>query len=156
MLWDADEINVTWDINWRATAVTSWTEVLGLTESSYELTELEANTPYIWRVKASCDEGRESGWSGQNKFTTIEEVAVDNILLSDLNVYAKSGVINIINSEAIFINTISIYTLNGVLVGAFDVNTADNVIIPTNITDNVVLLSIQCGNQTSVVKVTIK
>ena len=156
LLWDADDINLSWVINWRASAETSWTEVVDLDKTTYNLTELEANTPYIWRVKATCDEGRQSGWSEQNKFTTIEYVAVDNIHLSDLNVYAKSGVINIINSQAIFINTISIYTINGALVGVFDVNTADNVIIPTNITDNVVLLSIQCGNQTSVVKVAIK
>ena len=156
LLWDADDINLSWVINWRASAETSWNEVLDLDKTFYELTKLEANTSYIWRVKATCDEERQSGWSEQNKFTTLTNVAVDNILFSDLNVYAKSGVINVINSQAIFINTISIYTINGALVATFDVNTVDNVIIPTDVTDNIVLLGIQCGNQTSVIKVALK
>ncbi len=156
LLWDADAINVTWDINWRATAVTSWTEVLGLTEPSYELTELEANTSYIWRVKASCDEGRESGWSAQTRFTTTETVAVDNISADNILVSAKSGIISLMNTENVLINTISLYSVNGMILATFDVNTTDNVIIPTDFVDNIVLVNIHCGEQVVTTKVVLK
>ena len=48
-----------------------WSADIPTTANSYELTGLEANMPYEWRVKGVCD-GTESGWASSS-FTTIAE-----------------------------------------------------------------------------------
>lgn len=155
LLWDADESNLTWDVNWRATAVTEWTEVLALTETSLTLSELEQNTAYTWRVKASCDEGRESGWSAQNKFTTLQS-GIDAVSVSDLTVYASGSILNILNPQNVAIDSVAVYSGDGALKGAYEINSSENVMIPTTISGEVAFISVKVGVQTLTFKVVFK
>lgn len=155
LLWDADESNLSWDLNWRATAVTSWNEVLGMTETSCKLTELEPETAYIYRVMATCDEGRTSGWSEQVKFTTLES-GIDAITSADFAVYTKAGMLNVINAEGIQIDDIAIYDADGKLLGAYEINSTDNVLVNTNISGKITVVKIISGQQTLTFKVVFK
>lgn len=152
LLWDADQSNISWLINWRDASVTSWNEVLDLTTTSYQLENLQAGTAYIWRVKANCEEDRQSGWATQNKFST-QTVGVNAVSVDDLTVYGKAGVLSILNAQHIAIDNVAIYALNGALIGSYDVNTTENVLIPTAINDNVVLVSVRSGAQVLTFKV---
>ncbi len=155
LLWDEGENNLTWDINWRASSETTYTEVLGLEDTQYELTNLAPKTSYIWRVKAGCDEGRVSEWSAQNKFTTAES-GIEAITATDLNVYAAGSVLNVLNPENVFINNIEIYNVDGQLVGAYDINADQNVLINTNISNTLTLVKVCSGQQTLTFKVIFK
>ena len=152
LLWDADQSNISWLINWRDASVTSWNEVFDLTTTSYQLENLQAGTAYIWRVKANCEEDRQSGWATQNKFST-QTVGVNAVSVDDLTVYGKAGVLSILNAQHIAIDNVAIYALNGALIGSYDVNTTENVLIPTAINDNVVLVSVRSGAQVLTFKV---
>jgi Leucine-rich repeat (LRR) protein len=51
-----------------------------LSGTNTSLNDLEANTTYYWRVKASNDDGDESNWSAISRFRTYSPVAASGVL----------------------------------------------------------------------------
>ena len=80
------------DIAWTANnGETEWTievngtEMTGITENPYTLTDLTAATSYTIRVKANCSATDESEWSSEMTFTT----ACDVIVVTDQEPYSE-------------------------------------------------------------------
>lgn len=126
--WEADESNLTWDLRYRAGTATTWNNHNGLTEKTFELTNLTDNTAYIWAVKASCDEGRTSAWSVQNKFSTNTSGLNSNVSQT-LNVYASNKILNIINPMHCMIKQVLLYSTNGQVLANYILNSDENVLI---------------------------
>lgn len=138
--WDADESNLTWDLNYRPGTSTDWMTAEKLTVKSYQANNLIPNTAYLWRVKASCDEGRTSTWAVQESFNTTESSGIENIGADDLKVYAIGTIINIQNPSNARIDRIRLFDLNGQIIREYDINSDENVMIPTSLnTDKVIV-----------------
>ncbi len=128
--WSADAGNQSWDLRWRASSVTSWTNVEGLEATSYLLTGLTPNTLYIWSVQAACDRGRTSAWVVQNRFTTPLADGIGDMGIDDISVFVKGRTLNIVNPSGCTISGVSLYNAAGQAIGVYSVNTAENVFIP--------------------------
>ena len=77
--WDAHGAS-RWEIRYKKTSATEWTNVLGVTSSSYTLEGLESNKPYCVQVRAKASSGQYySSWSQQLSFTTpYRKFSADN------------------------------------------------------------------------------
>lgn len=136
--WQAGEGNLRWNLHWRKSDASAWTEVDGLTATSYELAGLEEGASYLWSVMAEC-ELNESRWATQNRFTTTLS-GIGTADISGVSVFVKGGVLNIVNPERAHIGSIRIYNSAGQMVKAYDVDTAENVFIPLGSTAGQVLV----------------
>jgi hypothetical protein len=125
--WTGDNSNLSWNLRYRASSVTEWTEQSAISTTSYTLNELQANTAYIWRVQAVCEAERTSKWASQNKFTTAAATAIDNIGIGSVDVFMKGNVLNVINPEGGMIRSITVYGADGRTIAASNVNTVENV-----------------------------
>ncbi len=59
----------TFDLRWREVGTTTWTDVNGLTTSSYDISGLTSDTNYEFEVRSLCD-ANSSSYSGSFSFTT--------------------------------------------------------------------------------------
>lgn len=77
--WDAHGAS-RWEIRYKKTSATEWTNVLGVPSSSYTLGNLESNKPYCVQVRAKAATGNYySSWSQQLSFTTpYRKFSADN------------------------------------------------------------------------------
>ncbi len=137
--WTADASNLTWNLRYRESTVQEWTEETALTETTYNLTDLKANTAYIWRVQATCEAERVSKWAAQNKFTTATATGIDNIGIGSIGVFVKGNVLNVTNPEGGVIKSIAIYTADGRTVAVSEVNSAENVFMPLSVHGPVII-----------------
>ncbi len=153
--WKADESNLTWNLRYRESTVQEWTEKTELTETTYNLTELKANTAYIWTVMATCEAERTSKWATQNRFTTAEPSGIDNIGIGSIGVFVKGNVLNVINPEGGVIKNITVYTTDGRTVAASEVNTAENVFMPLSV-HGPVIIKVNGQKQTKTLRAVIK
>ena len=60
----------TWNLHYKKSNAASWTEVNGLTSTTYDLTSLSNGTTYKYEVQADCGGGDESDWNAGTDFTT--------------------------------------------------------------------------------------
>lgn len=142
--WNDHDSNIAWDLRYRAGSVTSWTNVTGLAANNHELYDLTENTAYLWSVKASCEEERVSNWATQNQFQTGLN-GLDASSASTLKVYVAGNMLNVINEEHLWIESIQVYNHNGQLLNRYGVNSDENVLIPMNVTDTKAVVRID-GN----------
>lgn len=147
--WTADESNLRWNLHYRKGADSAWNNVEGITETSYELTGLDEDTPYIWSVMAEC-EAQNSAYASQNKFSTaVAGISGTGIDITGITVFIKNNILNIVNPDHGYINSVTLYTAGGMLINKYTVETTDNVFIPLGgISGQSVLIAIT-GNGTS-------
>lgn len=123
--WNADQGNLRWNIHYRKNTVSAWTVVEGLETTSYELTELDANSTYIWSVMAEC-EANESKWATQNRFnTTSTSIGIADI--SGVSVFVNNRMLNVINQAHSYIRSIQIFAVSGQKLKDITVDASDNV-----------------------------
>ena len=60
----------TWNLNYKASSASTWTEVNGLTSMSYTIPSLTGLTTYSVRVQNVCDDNSTTGWTYADNFTT--------------------------------------------------------------------------------------
>ena len=139
--WEADDFNTEWMLRWRATSSTEWTEVEGLVEKQYTLTNISENCAYVWRVRGYCDEKvLESALSEQNRFeTTSGVIALRN---SNMKGQGRNGMLSVLNGSNSNIEFIEVVALDGKLIGRYDVNSSDNVVINTGIRSSHVIVRV--------------
>jgi len=74
--WTAALTALSYDLRWKPSALTTWTNVNGLTTSSYPLTGLSPLTSYDVQVRSVCDgagsQGGASSYTQSHTFTTLE------------------------------------------------------------------------------------
>lgn len=153
--WTADASNLSWNLRYRPSNITAWTETESLSNTSYQLSGLTANTLYIWTVKAACEENRTSNWAAQNRFTTPQASGIDAIGLTGVRVFANGKVINVENPAGGLIKTVCVYHADGKLIGKFDVNTCDNIFIPMS-ANGLKIVKVYGAKHTKTARVTTK
>ena len=66
--WEGE--GTTWNLNYKASSASTWTEVNGLTSMSYTIPNLAGLTTYSVRVQNVCDDNTTTGWTYADDFTT--------------------------------------------------------------------------------------
>ena len=145
--WSENEDYLSFEIKYRAGSSTEWLSVTEIKENSYTFTGLEANTVYLWAVKAACTHERETVWSNQAQFTTAE-AGIDNINANNFSVSCNEGVLNIVN-KGVEIRAINLFDTTGRNIATYDVNSADNVMIPLNVVNGIYIVNIQNADGTA-------
>lgn len=136
--WTADEGNLTWNLRYRESNASSWTEENDLQTTTHSITGLKSNTVYIWRVQATC-EINQSSWATQNRFTTTMTDGIADIGISELTVFVKNRVLNIVNPEGGIIRSIQFYGTDGTLISTYEVNSCENAFIRLNQTGPIIV-----------------
>jgi hypothetical protein len=152
---EGNDQNLAWDLRYREASSSSWNNVESLEERTYLLKELTPNTAYLWTVRANCSEDRTSEWAAVEAFTT-DPVGIDDVRKEQMTVYASGKMINIINHAKKFIEKIQLFSIDGKLLGDYSVNSNDNVIIPTDISEMIVFVKIFGKNNFETHKVLVK
>lgn len=153
--WKGDDSNLAWNLRYRESSVSAWTEQLALEATSYELTDLKANTVYIWRVQAVCVDELTSSWASQQRFTTTEDTGIDRIGISDVQIFVRDGILNIVNPAGGLIQSVSIYTTSGQMVANSVLNTRDNAFVRLA-QRGTLIVKVKGQNRTNTVKISVK
>jgi len=153
--WDADDENLSWDLRYREGSATTWIDSVGLTSTSLLLQDLNANTVYLWRVKAYCEANVESEYAAQSDFSTTG-TDISSVSGNVLKVFASKGIINILNPENVYIESIQIFDITGKQIQNFEVKGADNVLVPTGTTPRHLLVRINGTNNSETFKILTK
>lgn len=153
--WTADESNISWNLRYRESTVSAWTEQLELLATSYLLENLKDNTAYIWRVQATCDEERTSNWAAQSKFSTTENSINDTSGISDIRVFAENGILNIVNPLSETIKSVRVYDANGRAIVSDWPNTTDNIFVRLS-THGQIIVKIEGTKGTRIFKIMTK
>ena len=107
-------------VRYKKIGETSYTEVTGLTDTTYTATGLDEATEYVWSVKAVCVEGEaESAWSNSVTFVTeetIDTTGVHSADMSAINVYSYGNDIYVTNESNEQIKDVQVYDINGRLI----------------------------------------
>ncbi len=82
LTWDAFRVAGKYDIRYKKTTETSWTDVNGVTETNLFIASLTPSTNYEFQVKSVCSVSS-SAWSSSQEFTTqvggqIYNLTIDN------------------------------------------------------------------------------
>ena len=133
-------------IRYKSADDTVYTEVTGITETSYELSGLDDNMVYVWNVKSVCiADTAESNWSSQQQFRTegtIDTTGVANYSLDNVKVYSYGNDIYVVNNSNVIINNVQVYDLNG------------RIIYNGKAQDNPTVINVNAANGMYVVRVT--
>lgn len=157
--WTTDITDNSATLNWTDMEVTSYTiryksaedtvytEVTGITETSYELSGLDDNMVYVWNVKSVCiADTAESSWSSQQQFRTEgtlpDTTGVANYSLDNVKVYSYGNDIYVVNNSNVIINNVQVYDLNG------------RIIYNGKAQDNPTVINVNAANGMYVVRVT--
>lgn len=154
--WKGDDYsNIAWNLRYRSATVGQWTIADSLNTTTYEMTDVETNAAYIWQVMAVCDEGRLSKWTAQQRFTFVPS-GIDKVGIGELTVFAQGRAINIVNPEGGLVKSVQVYDLNGRLIGAYELNTTDNVFIPVAAQRGNLIVKVNGQKTSKTTRVTVK
>ncbi len=68
--WALTGVGVAYDLRYRRSGTTAWTDISGLTNFSATITGLQTNTGYEWQVRSNCGNGILSAYSVSSSFGT--------------------------------------------------------------------------------------
>lgn len=147
------EGNISCILRVRPSASTIWDSIEDLTETTYLLKNLEPNTAYSWSVMSLCDNNRCSGWAKQASFNT-SNVGNERLLDDSFRLHASFGQLHILNPNQLPIERIEIFEYTGRLLQSHPIRNTENVVIPTTLRNEVVIVRILTANgKTSVHKI---
>ncbi|GAB4154147.1 MAG: hypothetical protein Tsb0033_01730 [Winogradskyella sp.] len=89
----------TFDLRYREVGSPTWTDVLGLTTNSYNLTGLNLDTNYEFEVRSLCD-ANASAYSSTNSFNTLAVSYCDNVGGSIADEYISRVQLNTIDNTS--------------------------------------------------------
>jgi hypothetical protein len=119
------------DIQYK-TPTGTYTSVTGVSGNSYQLTGLDANTNYLWQVRANCAGNNHSDWSNLVSFKTdqetIDNTGIVDVVKDNIKVYAEHQNVHIVNNEGMNIDNVRIFDAYGKLIYGGAVNTTHEVI----------------------------
>lgn len=154
LYWEIDEEHLSWDLRYRESTATTWTDIEGLETNEYLLYDLVPGAAYLWRVRAHCDMERVSNYASQETFNANGQSAISAATADRLNVVAGNGSITIYNSD-VYVESVSLLDVQGRVLGNYAINARDNVTIPTNAT-GVALVVVNTVDKQFVYKVSVK
>lgn len=112
-----DEINVAekYEVSYRLASSTEW-EIVETAETSVEISGLEYNGSYIWKVRAFCTHDRETPSSAQASFTMPDDPnAGVGEIHAGVAVSAKDGKIVVEGAEG---KSLNVYAISGIRVAS--------------------------------------
>jgi len=120
----------TFDIQYK-TATSNYTSVANVSGNSYQLTNLNPNTTYMWQVRAHCAGNNLSDWTNLVTFTTDPTTipdGIEDLVKSNIKVYAEHQNVHILNNEGLNIENVRIFDAYGKMVYSGAVSTSHEVI----------------------------
>jgi len=121
----------TFNIQYK-TPTGNFTTVSSVTGNSYQLTDLNPATTYLWQVQAICVGNNHSDWANLVSFqtdnTTIDETGIEDLVKNNIKVYAEHQNVHILNNEGMNIDNVRIFDAYGKLIYSGAVNTTHEVI----------------------------
>lgn len=124
---DSTSATLTWyhpgadsyDIQYKMATASTWTVVSNVPGFAYDLTNLQSNTTYVWKVKANMASCTDADWSNANTFKTLvgpSTIGVADYVKEHVNVYAEHNRVHIVNDYAVEINNVTIYDMYGKMI----------------------------------------
>ena len=128
--WSHPSAGITFDIRYKIYPDGALTSVSNVSGNSYELTDLTANTTYLWQVRANCSSTNHSEWSNMVSFTTddVTIIGIEDFVKNSIKVYAEHQNVHILNNEGVNIDNVRIFDTYGKLIYSGAVNSAHEVI----------------------------
>ena len=121
----------TFNIQYK-TPTGNFTTVSNVSGNSYQLTDLNPATTYLWQVQAICTGNNHSDWANLVSFqtdnTTIDETGIEDLVKNNVKVYAEHQNVHILNNEGMNIDNVRIFDAYGKLIYSGAVNTTHEVI----------------------------
>ena len=121
----------TFNIQYK-TPTGNFTTVSSVSGNSYQLTDLNPATTYLWQVQAICTGNNHSDWANlvsfQTENTMIDETGIEDLVKNNIKVYAEHQNVHILNNEGMNIENVRIFDAYGKLIYSGAVNTAHEVI----------------------------
>lgn len=120
-----------YDIQFKAVDAPTFTSISNVPGFTYNLTNLQPNTAYVWYVRANCLANNASEWTNGCVFRTLENtnsIGVEDYASALVKVYANSNNVYIINENGVQINNVMIYDIYGKLLYNGQVNSTSEVI----------------------------
>jgi hypothetical protein len=154
--WTADDANTSWSLRYRDGNALAWENIPDLEDKTYTLTDLTANTIYLWSVRAQCAETEnESAYASQETFTTLQ-TGIASVNSGELRVEVSDRIISVLNPEGAYINNIRVYGVDGNLLQNYSVHSSDNVLIPTSISQKAAIVIVTGNDSQATFKVIVK
>lgn len=152
--WTNGGTETAWNIRFKKSTDASYTNVNNTTTKPYVLSALQANSAYVWSVQAICSITLNSGWATDNAFTTT--VGVEDNALANLSVYSHNNQINVLNNGNTLVKEVVIYDMLGQQVGAYAINSNENILINTNLTVGNYVIKVVTEKQVMTKKLLVK
>ncbi|MEG1498526.1 MAG: fibronectin type III domain-containing protein [Bacteroidales bacterium] len=136
--WQAGLNNFLYTVRGKSNKETKWDTIfMGTDKTSFIWSNLKPETVYAWAVQSICDayqyDPSISAWANSN-FTTTPTSIQGNISAKDaFQVSAKDGQLHIINLRQTYISKIEIFNTIGQSLRSYNVNSSDNILIPTTL-----------------------
>lgn len=121
-----------YDIRYKTITSTTWTMIQNVPGFSYDVTNLQSGTNYVWQVKANSLGCTDADWSNANTFkTNVNTHTPDGVVdyvKNHVRVFAVNNNVNIVNDYNIVIENVDIYDMYGKLIYNGHVNNNPEVI----------------------------
>ena len=147
--WTGSEGIQSYTLRYRESTATEYVTVEGLTTTEYAATGFQFNTSYIWSVRAIAEDGRQSAWSAQGRFTTPTATGVDEIG-SDMKVYGVDGAV-VVMPGAEAVEEVAVYDLAGRALAIVSVEGNEAVTVP--VSSDVVVVVVKTATATKSYKI---
>ena len=109
-----------------------FTTVSSVSGNSYQLTDLNPGTYYLWQVQAICVGNNHSDWSNMVTFQTdntmIDETGIEDLVKNNIKVYAEHQNVHILNNAGMNIDNVRIFDAYGKLIYSGAVSSEHEVI----------------------------
>lgn len=109
--------------------------------TTYTVKNLTANTAYTWKVQTQCAQYIVSRFSESHDFSTLPiSIEINKDAKKDFTVYSQNGQIHILNPQNRNIEKVQILSVDGKQIGIYQINSSDNIFIPTEFQNTMVLI----------------
>lgn len=118
------------DIQYK-TATSNFTSIGNVSGNSYQVTDLNPNTTYMWQVRANCSANNHSDWSNLVTFKTENtpiEIGIEDLVKNNIKVYGEHQNVHILNPEGMNIENVRIFDAYGRLIYSGAVSSSHEVI----------------------------
>lgn len=104
--WDAVGTATSYNLQYKTSAATSWTDVPNITTNSYTLPALTENTNYVWKVQTVCGGTTTSVYSGESTFNSgfapVQSPGARSLSFNGSTHYLNAGQFNLSGNAVTF------------------------------------------------------
>ncbi|WP_081873877.1 endo-beta-N-acetylglucosaminidase H [Chryseobacterium sp. JM1] len=104
--WDAVGTATSYNLQYKTSAATTWTDVPNVATNSYTLPALTENTSYVWKVQAVCGGTTTSTYSGESTFNSgfapVQSPGARSLSFNGSTNYLNAGQFNLSGNAVTF------------------------------------------------------